>query len=296
MRKVSGVLDRVRTDKSEPAGKLAAEKVCRTMSDACPGTVRMAIRCLEELDLAKAVVARALFSELGGGRAPDRDRPLERTVAVTPQRLLDYGAVHEACRYVDDADDFLRRQVTALRDVTFLAGAGPDDMAARADKVALFNIVEVREWRDTEEEPAAVHWMVRGGLWAGSHLRRPCRDALCRIARASLEPKRESAASLVLRIGSLAMSDACPNGKRIHMAVSVEYLLAAVGRLPAPQLRTGAWVRRTADDLQVASRALHGVGFFRRADTPAWSPDADSDAIDRWLQAESTFALGPGIR
>lgn len=189
----------------------------------------------------------------------------------------------------------------ALRDVTFWSGAGPagpDAPPARADEVSLFNIVEVREWRDADADAVAVHWMVRGGLWAGSHLRHACRGPLCRIARASLAPKRESAASLVLRVGSFVMADSCPSGKRTEMTVSVESLLAAVGRLPAPQLRAGAWVRRTAEDLQEAARALHGERVLECVNLPGLPSDEDDDssAIDRWLRAESTFIFGAGVR
>jgi hypothetical protein len=286
------MLDEMRANTAETAGK----GNCRVMSEACPRTVRLAIRRLEELDLAQAVVARALLSELGGGGAPDADRPLERTVAVTPKQLLAYSAVSEACRYVEDADDFLRLQVTALRDVTFFSSVSPNDLSEGVD-AALFNIVEVREWCDVEEELAAVHWMVRGGLWAGSQLRWSCRDALCRIARASLQPKRESAASLVLRIGSMVMTGSCPRGERSQITVSVESLLAAVGRLPARSLRLGSWGRRTADDLQDAARALHATKFFERADMPGWPPntDGESDAIECWLRAETVFALAPNV-
>ena len=250
-----GVLQQVRAKTVEP--------VCRVRTDGCPRTLGMAIRCLEELDLATAVVARALLSELGGTGDRDSGRPLEYSVAVTPRQLLSYGAVQEVCRYVDDVDGFLGRQVTVLRDVTFLPVAGIGAPLPHTDEVALFNIVEVREWRDANDETTAVHWMVRGGLWAGSHLRQACRGALCRIAHASLDTKRESAASMVFRIGALAMADACPSSERKQITMSVESLLAAVGRLPAPQLRISTW--GSPDDRGPARRGVGAAcrGFFQ---------------------------------
>lgn len=262
----------------------------------------MAVRRLEELDLATAVVARALLSELGGTGNPDSGRPLEQTVVVTPEQLLAYGAVRQACRYVDDVEEFLRRQVTALREVTFwssLDPALPGAPPARFDEVALFNIVEVREWSDTDADAngAAVHWMVRGGLWAGSHLRQACRGPLCRIARASLEPEQETASLLVLRIGSLAMGGACPGGAREPIRTTVEALLTAVGRLPGPQLRTAAWGQRTADDLCDAARALLAVGLFDSVDTPGLPSDGDVDsgALACWLKTDTTFTFAAVI-
>lgn len=270
----------------------------RAAAVACVGTIAMAIRRLEELDLAAAVVARALLSELGGAGKPESGRPLEQTVIVTPNELLAYAAVRQVCRNVSDVADFLRCQVTALRDVTFWVNAGAGDAEtspARFDEAPLFNIVEVREWSDDDaaaDAPAvAVHWMVRGGLWAGSHLRRACRGPLCRVARASLEPMRESAASLALRVGSMLMADACLECRNGAQTMTVEALLAAVGRLPHRQLRTASWGRRMADDLRDAVRALTNAGFHIGIDAPYLPVEKalDPAAIDGWLQSDSTF-------
>lgn len=298
------MLDRVETDAAT-----AAEPVGRTIAAPCAGTVAMAVRRLEELDLAQAVVARALLSELAGSGLSDSERPLEQTVVVTPKQLLAYDAVHRACRYVDDPEQFLRHQVGELRRVTFWSSAGRVGFGAtpvKFDEVALFNIVEVREWSDVDPEAdgnvsantAVLHWLVRCGLWAGSHLRQPCRGPLCRIAQASLKPEREAAALLVLRIGSILIADACPRAPRTPVTRTVEALLAAVGRLPVAHLRTTPWARRTADDMRVAALALQNAGFLELFEMPGWPENgtASVDAVDRWLGAKSTFAFRPDAR
>jgi len=261
----------------------------------CVVAVGMAIRCLEELDLAKSIVARALLAELG---TPDAGRPLEETVVVTPARLLGYDAVRHACRYADDTGGFLRRQVMALRDVTFRSSAGRTGNGSRPpryEQVALFNIVEVREWAETDRNADAgpVSWMVRGGLWAGSHLRAPCRAPLCRTARASLEAGRESAALLALRIGASVLSGCCSGGAPVPTTAPVERWLAELGRLPVAQLRTTEWARRTAEDLRGAAHALRSAGVLDRGEAPAF-PETGSDLIDRWLRADATFVVRPG--
>ena len=294
-----GVLDRVQTEASA-----AADASAETVAVACAGTVNMAFRRLEELDRAQGVVARALLSELAGSESSGPERPLEQTVLVTPKQLLTYDAVRRACHFVDDPEQFVREQVGALRRIVFWSSAGrvrSDDPPAKFDEVALFNIVEVREWSDEEREAdsnvrsdtAAVHWLVRGGLWAGSHLRQPCRGPLCRIAQASLEPKREPAASLVLRIGSMLMAGGCPRAVRLPVSMTIEALLTNIGRLPVPHLRTTPWARRTADDLRVAAAALQGAGFFDQYDMPEWSANGsvNASAIDLWLGAQATFTF-----
>jgi len=293
------VLDRV------PPEMLVApeEAQSRGVSAGCGGTLARALGRLEELDLAQAVVARALLSELGRSKGPDAGRPLEQTVVVTPDVLKGYDAVGWLSAQVENADAFLRHQVAALRDVTFWASAHAAGQACGAlqyDEVTLFNIVEIREWSDERKtdkfsaDHSAVHWLVRGGLWAGSHLGGACRRALCRIARASLDPARDSAALLVLRLGSIAMARSCPGMAQPAMVTTVGDLLAAMGRLPVEQLRTADWARRTAADLSDASGALRGAGVFSDAETPGLPPDGalGVGAIGDWLNAEATFAFG----
>ncbi len=268
----------------------------------CGGTLARALGRLEELDLAQAVVARALLSELGRSKGADAGRPLEQTVVVTADGLRGYDAVGRLSAGVENADAFLRHQVAALRDVTFWASAHAAGQASGAlhyDEVTLFNIVEIREWSDDRKavdpgaDGSAFHWLVRGGLWAGSHLGGACRRALCRIARASLDPVRDSAALLVLRLGSIAMARSCPGTAQPEMVTTVGDLLAAMGRLPVEQLRTAEWGRRTAADLSDASGALRRAGVFRNAETPGLPPDGGLGvgAIGGWLNAEATFAF-----
>lgn len=290
-----------------PPDRLAApdEAQSRSVPAGCGSTFDRVIRRLEELDLAQAIVARALLSELGKPDDADTDRPLEQTVVVTPSQLQEYQAVHRLSRNAENAELFLQRQFAMLRNVTFWVtaqAAGEDGSPARFDEVTLFNIVEIREWSEDRESTdgntgdasnIALHWLVRGGLWAGSHLRQGCRIALCRIARASLDSEHESTALFALRLGSFAMAHSCPGLPRPAIQTTVGALLAAVGRLPVEQLRTTAWGRRTAADLSDAAGALCRVRIFGSVETPGLAPDGalGAGAIGDWLDAQVTFTF-----
>lgn len=290
-----------------PPDMLAApdEAQSRGVPARCGGTFDRVVRRLEELDLAQAVVARALLSELGKPDDADSDRPLEQTVVVTPSQLQEYRAVRRLSRNAENAELFLQRQFTMLRNVTFWVAAQAseeDGSPARFDEVTLFNIVEIREWLDDRDATdgnsgdtsnVALHWLVRGGLWAGSHLRQGCRIALCRIARASLDSEQESTALFALRLGSFAMAHFCPGLPRPAIQMTVGALLTAVGRLPVEQLRTTAWGRRTAADLSDAAGALCRVRIFDRVETPGLAPDGalSAGAIGDWLDAQVTFSF-----
>lgn len=250
-------------------------------SDSCYAIVRAIAQTLDEQDPTVDLVARALFSELGGMSSQvGAENALFAPASITPKQLLAYQCVGnsiDSTGYSNNIISQIMKDLAALQAVVRPEPSGdrPTIRENRA-KFALFDIVEMFEMDGTDAS-ASPQWLVRSGQWAYWLLTAEARELYSRISRAALATEEYDTFKLTARLGEFVRFQLRSHADKSDTQVPLLNVLAEICDatfLSARQKKDEARIAEELRHFERASAALAAQGVCSISISAHSSPHA----------------------